>query len=153
MGFEDDRARDKHEKEHVQVLRCVYSGCNYDLPFRTTNALRSHITKFHAPPKTTTAPRTLRRSSHAPRPPRANLASGNKLPNANNVSDETNNYVEQFITKGVFCTVWEMCTLETGPQWIECGEGLCIGFAFIVSVLVIQILKDADRVFSAGQKQ
>jgi len=129
IGFGDDQARTEHEKSHTQILRCTFPGCRYDLPFRSTNALRSHMTKYHAPPKAKTGPRTLRKSKARAKlradPSEAGEAYSNRL-----ATDEP--YTS---TKPVLCTVWEKCMSEVageGLEWIETGEGWCTAFATVV---------------------
>ncbi|KAF4635514.1 hypothetical protein G7Y89_g2570 [Cudoniella acicularis] len=141
VGFGDDQARVEHERSHTQMLKCTFPGCKYDLPFRSTNTLKSHMAKYHAPPKATVAPRTLRRSkNHSKLLPERGAASGAISKENQNVAAKSDRYTS---SEPVICIVWEQCMGENGLlEWIECGEGWCTAFA--------TMSEDGSRSFNAG---
>jgi hypothetical protein len=45
-GFDNAALRDEHEQTHAPRISCHVPGCQYP-PFRSTRALKSHLTKIH----------------------------------------------------------------------------------------------------------
>lgn len=87
------------------------------------------MTKFHAPPKAKTGPRTLRKSK-ARSKLRAEPGGPGEAYSSRLAIDEP--YTS---TKPVHCTVWEKCMSKLpgrGLEWIETGEGWCTAFATVV---------------------